>query len=320
MFRIPDRRSVLRLLAGSALVVGVAFPGAAGVLYQNDFESPVGPEWSTAERDTTPLEGRVFLGQFSGPAAILDLSGLPPHTDLTLSFEIFVILTWDGNFSDVPTIGPDLWDVSVTGGPTLLHTTFSNGPPGTSQPPQAYPEEYPGGSHTFMSGAAETYTLGYMRSVPEGVMDAVYDLSFSFPHSASSLEIVFSTSALQGIADEAWGLDNVRLETESATGVHSSPAGAAIATVRLLAASPNPALSATRLSFELDRGERVALSVFRADGTLIRRFARGELTAGRHDFTWDGRDDSGRTAPAGVYFVRLDAGRQSLGEKIVRLR
>ncbi len=113
-----------------------AATGSAAVVYQNDFESPTGPERSTADRDTTPLEGRILLGRFSGQSATLNLTGPPPHTDLTLSMELVVILTWDRNGNANPAIGPDIWDLTAGSGPTLRHTTFSNGPPGPDQPPR----------------------------------------------------------------------------------------------------------------------------------------------------------------------------------------
>jgi hypothetical protein len=32
------------------------------------------------------------------------------------------------------------------------------------------------------------------------------------------------------------------------------------------------------------------------------------MEAGGHRVAWDGRDDAGRSMPAGVYFYRLEAG------------
>ncbi len=46
---------------------------------------------------------------------------------------------------------------------------------------------------------------------------------------------------------------------------------------------------------------RAELQVYDASGTLVRRVALGEVGNGRHGFTWDGRDEEGRPAPAGQY-------------------
>lgn len=321
MTRIPSGTRVHLPLYACAMILACAGPGSASLFYQNDFESPVGPEWSTAERDTTPLAGRVFLGRFSGSSATLSLSGLPPHSELSVSLELFVLLTWDGNYSDIPGIGPDIWDLSVAGGPTLLHTTFSNGPPGTNQPSQAYPGTYPGAANTYMSGADETYSLGYFRNTTEGVMDAVYDLSFVFPHVGSSVQLVFSTSSLQGLPDEAWGIDNVVVGTGQSTAVEPL-SDSRTAMARLLPAAPNPAESFTRLAFELAREDRVTLSVYSVSGSLVRILGVPGQTwgAGRHDVHWDGRDDGGRRLPTGPYFVMLRAGPERITEKVTLLR
>jgi hypothetical protein len=98
------------------------------------------PEWSNDTRELTPAGGRVFLGRFGNETVSLLLSGLPAHSEVTVSFDLFIIDTWDGN-SEEPGIGPDIWDLSVTGGPTLLHTTFSNFDPDQNQ---AYPDPFPG--------------------------------------------------------------------------------------------------------------------------------------------------------------------------------
>lgn len=42
-------------------------------------------------------------------------------------------------------------------------------------------------------------------------MDATYSLRFSFEHTDSTLELVFSGAGLQDLEDESWGLDNFRI-------------------------------------------------------------------------------------------------------------
>jgi hypothetical protein len=289
------------------------------LVYQNDFESPVGAEWSTALRDTTPLGARAFLGQFSGESATLNVDAIPAHSELTVSFQLFVILTWDGNFSSNPVIGPDVWDLSVSGGPTLIHTTFSNGPIGTSQPPQAFPDAHPGGSHPFMTGASEVYTLGFMRDEGEGVLDAVYNLSFTFPHTSSSLSLVFSTSQMQGIADEAWGIDSILINTESSVDVSPVFEGSTPSTA-LLPIAPNPMTEFTHASFSLGHAQFADLSVYAIDGRRVRTLTLGKLPAGRHDLVWDGRDGQGRVVPSGTYLMRLGTAVRVQSRRITILR
>ena len=175
------------------------------VPYFNNFESPVGPEWSNTSTAITPVGSRSFLGQFGNQTVSLTLDSLPAHDSVTLSFDLFVINSWDG----VGTNGPDVWTLSVAGGPTLLNTTFSNVEEMGRL--QSYPDSYPGVvTHPAGTGASEIDTLGY-----NFYGNSVYALSFTFSHSTSSLVVNFSASGLQGLSDESWGIDNVAVRAIS---------------------------------------------------------------------------------------------------------
>jgi hypothetical protein len=50
------------------------------------------------------------------------------------------------------------------------------------------------------------------------VGDAVYSLTFTFPHRADALRFDFSGQGLEGVADESWGLDNVQVSLTPADG------------------------------------------------------------------------------------------------------
>lgn len=191
------------------------FPAVAQVVYFNSFENEVGPEWSDSSTDITPIGNRRFLGQFGNEMVSLKLNNLPGHTEVTISFDLFIIRSWSGN-------EPDIWNLSVSDAPTLLHTTFNNHDPRifNSPIPQAYPDNYPDGSYPSFTGASEITTLGYTflcePSPGDGFidvpMDTVYKLSFVFPHFASELVLNFSGAELAGLANASWGLDNITVE------------------------------------------------------------------------------------------------------------
>ena len=189
----------------------------AQVVYSNDFEAGAGPEWSSDAIETSP-DGRNFLGQYSGSEMVsLTLGGLPSPALLNVSFDLYVINTWDGHGDRW---GPDEWEVRVHEGPVLLHTTFSNQDAGSKR--QAYPDWYPGGDNTAQTGAAEVTQFGYDTLYTEHmpVAGAVYQMSFTFAHDGESLEVDFEGFDLESnwwdywlawhrLKNESWGLDNV---------------------------------------------------------------------------------------------------------------
>lgn len=84
----------------------------------------------------------------------------------------------------------------------------------------------------------------------------------------------------------------------------------------LLSSGPNPARSVSRISFVLPVGDaRSTLRVYDATGRVVRHLG-GSFTPGFHEIEWDGRNDRGLRAAAGVYFYRLDVGEQSLSRSL----
>jgi hypothetical protein len=84
--------------------------------------------------------------------------------------------------------------------------------------------------------------------------------------------------------------------------------------VRLSPPAPNPGTSAVRFEIELPEAGQARLAVYGAGGRLVAKLVEGRLEAGRTAVAWNGRDDGGRLAPAGLYYAALDA----LGERRVR--
>jgi hypothetical protein len=82
---------------------------------------------------------------------------------------------------------------------------------------------------------------------------------------------------------------------------------AAVRVVQLHPVRPNPFRPGGMLEYSIPERRNVQLSVFDAAGRRVASLRSGSQTAGRHAVTWDGRDDSGRDAPAGVYFCQLRA-------------
>lgn len=83
---------------------------------------------------------------------------------------------------------------------------------------------------------------------------------------------------------------------------------------------PNPALGIARIRFELAGEEEYRLEVFNSAGQFVRRLGRGRLVKGARDVDWDGRDEMRDRVPAGVYFVRLSAGKRQATSTLILVR
>lgn len=210
-----ERHHRLTFRVGRGFSFYLPWVGASQQVFADDFDEGVGAGWSVTRTSTAPA-GAIFLGEFGNETVSLDLSGLPPHKELLVSFDLYIIRSWDGNQVNKPVgfraydhlttataIGPDIWQLGVDG-TTVITTTFSN----WDGFRQAYPDAYPGGNNPARTGAASTNQLGY--TFGEG-KDAIYRLSIPIAHTGDTARIDFSALGLQAIEDESWGLDNIRV-------------------------------------------------------------------------------------------------------------
>jgi FlgD Ig-like domain len=101
--------------------------------------------------------------------------------------------------------------------------------------------------------------------------------------------------------------------------VDVGPTAAALAAPTLSPAAPNPSAGGTRLAFTLPSAMPVTIGVYDLDGRAVRALAAGAFPAGRHEIAWDGRDERGRRARAGVYFVRMRAGSALRSVRLARI-
>ena len=129
------------ILCSLSLTLLSTQPAAAVTIYFDDFEGGApGSEWSYTSTDITPQGQDTFLGLFgteeNWTSVSLTLADLPTHTTLTLSFDLYLAGSWDGNRTDNG--GEDQWILSVDG-VSLLGTTFSN----RERYLQSYPDAFP---------------------------------------------------------------------------------------------------------------------------------------------------------------------------------
>jgi hypothetical protein len=82
--------------------------------------------------------------------------------------------------------------------------------------------------------------------------------------------------------------------------------------------SPNPAPRTMTVSWTQDAAGPVRVLAFDAGGRRVARILETRLEAGARSARWDGMTDSGRTAPSGVYFVRVESAGLTRVARVVR--
>jgi hypothetical protein len=92
----------------------------------------------------------------------------------------------------------------------------------------------------------------------------------------------------------------------------------AIATLKLSPPRPNPSWNRALVSYVLPQAGRVRIAVFDVAGRRVVQLEDGWHDAGAHELSWDGRTGTGSTAPAGVYFLRLETPDALRTQKVVR--
>ncbi len=86
------------------------------------------------------------------------------------------------------------------------------------------------------------------------------------------------------------------------------------------AAAPNPFKPETNIKYTLRDSGPVSIRIFSVNGSLVRTLREDTATAGAYEVRWNGKDDAGRTAPSGIYFVSIKQGTESSQTRIVMAR
>ena len=84
---------------------------------------------------------------------------------------------------------------------------------------------------------------------------------------------------------------------------------------------PNPFNPVTRIHYSVPAGGgHIELTVIDVSGRRVRTLIDGARPSGAAIVEWNGRDDSGRTLPAGAYFVKITTATQGTCGRITLLR
>jgi len=106
--------------------------------------------------------------------------------------------------------------------------------------------------------------------------------------------------------------------TLGSVGVEQVSPGAAVFALR--GAAPNPARSATTLTFSLAAVGPARLVIYDASGRLVKTLVSQALEPGEYTVSWDGRDESQARVSPGVYYTILRSGGLEATSRLVWLK
>lgn len=194
-----------KTLVGVGAAAALAAQARAGILFTDDFQQDwARPNWSANTLINMEAEKTFtwFNGRYSGNSSTTLTLGAPPppksgsgtggsYNLFTVTFDLFILDSWDGN---EPTQGPDRFSVKANGA-TIFSETFAN----------------QHSDQSFRRPDVGPVQLGF----DSRYLDSIYRkiaVDFTIPDGASSIVLNFGAAGLQGLNDESWGIDNVKVE------------------------------------------------------------------------------------------------------------
>ena len=82
---------------------------------------------------------------------------------------------------------------------------------------------------------------------------------------------------------------------------------------------PNPVSTESRIEFFLPKPEITGVVIYNSQGQHVRTLVNERASAGINTIYWNGKDDSGKGAVAGLYFVRISSETMTNSVKIIVL-
>lgn len=202
--------------------------------------------------------------------------------------------------------------LDIEGNPILTGRTMSTDFPTT---PGGFDGSFNGGDDVFVarldaSGGVIHWGTYLGGSAYERGRGLALDISGNLVVTANTESPEFPTT--EGAYDESYNggsadayVASFRMSGVSGLDGFDPPESAS----QILRISPNPFTGSATIHYGLPREDRVSVSVHDVSGRLVRLLLADRIeSAGRHSMLWNGRDDEGRRAAPGVYFVRFGTG------------
>lgn len=183
-------------------------------VYYNDFEQKTLEGITGGE--IFNYNGSYVLGNYNNGGFKLLIKDLPKHELVTISFDLLIHDSWDGNKRGID--GPDIWQMYVDN-ESYINTSFSNDAcynVGEAQcTAQSYPNNYPKNTNQPRKGA---FKIGLPAVCHPTGSTSLYKITKTINHSKDKLTLecidqLVQKNAENALCDESWSVDNIKIST-----------------------------------------------------------------------------------------------------------
>lgn len=122
---------------------------------------------------------------------------------------------------------------------------------------------------------------------------------------------VMSLSKTDG-TDFSWNVSSIRnFRYSAAIGIDE------VYSIKELSIYPNPSQSEVHVSFELTNAEHISITICDTQGRVVYSLPIENRNAGRNQWEWQGKDNSGKRLPIGNYIFTLSSKKGTISRYIV---
>jgi hypothetical protein len=174
------------------------------------------------QAESGEIEGGIFsdfngdwvVGPYNRGGFSLDLSDMPKHDFLEVSFTLLLHDSWDGNAGGDD--GPDRWYMELDDA-CIMDVTFSNSPcVSTYCLFQSYPDRFPDFNDPKTGAAYFLPGLCHRADLPDGT--SVYQITKTIAHTSKTASFQFYDRLVQTntdtpACDESWSMSSLEIRT-----------------------------------------------------------------------------------------------------------
>lgn len=288
--RIYPQVLMVALDSGWVYCGGIQLPGEEGILRSKDF----GTTWQQLNPEFLNRQNIYFLAELPNSRTLYSAA---------LTGEIYKSYDLGEHWIFLVDLTPGNLD-ALSGG--LIVSRFDTNYIYIGRSPTGGPD---GTGGFYISPDGGQNWQKYHNGLPDSIFSqwAV----FSLEQSQSSEYLYMS---VQSRVNSTFKLSQVRL-----TSVRDSPSSQPH--ISLLQQNyPNPFNNATKIEFSLKKAQYVTLDINNLAGEKVIRLIERFLEAGAHAHIWNGKNSKGGEMSSGIYFLRLQIGREVFLRKMLLIR